>query len=253
MGFWLRTDEQVFKDPLDPENIEWIDDQLSYCDNECEHALPRTSFLPTRLVDLGEGESPRSRLILTKSFANEGSLAPVKYATLSYCWGPKNDADQQLKTTSLNLDLHFQEIPEENWTPVIADTFRVCRSLGIRYVWIDALCIIQGCVDDWNRESEMMGLVFYHSDLTICPLSSHSCLQGFLSPRSSRVKIDFQSAVKREICGVFILYDEHNDVEKPFDSLSSDLERSTWKNRGWTLQEDCLSRRFLYFGQSMLQ
>ncbi|KAF2455740.1 hypothetical protein BDY21DRAFT_306310, partial [Lineolata rhizophorae] len=38
----------------------------------------------------------------------------------------------------------------------------------------------------------------------------------------------------------------------PFETLSSELSRSVWSTRGWTLQEDLLSRRRLVFGKSQV-
>ena len=227
-----------------------------YCDNECEHPPPPTQFLPTRLIDIGKTENSRPRLVTTTSLIDEESPGLVKYAALSYCWGPREDAEQQVKTTWSNLHSFCQEIPEEQLTPVIKDTFRVCRTLQIRYVWIAALCIIQGCMEDWPRESEVMGLVYYHSYLTICPLSSHSCLESFLLPRQG-VNIDFESSIRKEKRGFFTLRYDSNDVEYPSLSSSSwldkDRTRSTWDTRGWTLQENSFSPRLLFFGQSMVQ
>lgn len=59
----------------------------------------------------------------------------------------------------------------------------------------------------------MMGLVYYHSYLTICPLCSHSCLQTFISPRPDGLNLDFQPTRHSNIQGVLTLYEGHNDQD----------------------------------------
>jgi hypothetical protein len=40
------------------------------------------------------------------------------------------------------------------------DAFDLSNRLGISYLWIDSLCIIQDDDEDWQRESSSMGLVY---------------------------------------------------------------------------------------------
>ncbi len=260
LGIWLRTDDQIQRDPLDLENVEWLRDELWWCENKCEHPKPPSNFLPTRLVDVGSQETGGPRLITTELFRDDtASLTTVKYAALSYCWGPEEDAARQLITTKSNFETHCQGIPEDQLTPVIKDSLRVCQSLHIKYIWIDALCIIQGDADDWDYESERMGLIYYHSCVTICSLASRSCLEGFLSPRPAGIKIYFQSAIHNDIHGCFTIYECHNDKDgfprrTPHIPCprSRDIEQSQWLKRGWTLQEGDLSSRLLMFGKHMI-
>ncbi|KAK0702375.1 hypothetical protein B0H67DRAFT_650411 [Lasiosphaeris hirsuta] len=76
------------------------------------------------------------------------------YVTLSHCWGNPVDAERfKLKTT--NLDRHMNpshggvglaELPAN-----FMDAVQVARQLGVRYLWIDPLCIIQ---DNNNSKTE---------------------------------------------------------------------------------------------------
>lgn len=77
-------------------------------------------------------------------------------------------------------------------TPMIQDTITLCRKLGIRYVWIDALCIIQGDLADWERESAKMYGIYYNAHLTIYPTVSGSCLEGFLNRPAPGLEIPFR-------------------------------------------------------------
>jgi len=94
------------------------------------------------------------------------------YATLSYCWG----AGLPLKTTSANILSHCQGIPLESFPKTLAEAIRVTRRLKIRYIWIDALCIIQdGDGQDWAEQSASMTDI-----LNISALESPNCDAGLL-------------------------------------------------------------------------
>jgi hypothetical protein len=51
--------------------------------------------------------------------------------------------------------------------------------MGIRYLWIDTLCIIQDNPKDWELESANMGKVYLHSTCTIAASASGSSTEGF--------------------------------------------------------------------------
>ena len=205
------------------------------------------------------------RLVVSSNLADTSA---VKYTTLSYCWGPKVDADKQLKTERLTYDSRCYGMPLDTMTPVLRDAVMVCRSLGIRYIWVDALCIVQDDMEDWARESEVMGLVYYHAYLTICPLASRSCLEGFLGPRPPGIQIGFCSSLEPTIQGTISLYESHNDRDLAELGLPSRLESGSgfdldppkdldislaaWSTRGWTFQEEHCSFRMLYFGKNMI-
>ncbi|KAM0195743.1 hypothetical protein ACHAPQ_003065 [Fusarium lateritium] len=245
-------------DPLEPSNVEWIKDQIHRCEEQCDHKSSDPEFLPTRLIDVGTQRGDDARLVITadlpKSQDDPGSH-PIKYATLSYCWGPKEEAMQQVKTTTDNLLLHLKRMPLAEMSPVVRDTILVCRALNIRYVWVDALCILQGDAQDWDKESEMMGKVYYCSYLTVCPLVSSSCLQGFLTPRAPGVEVEFHSSLRPRIQGTYSIFECKENVvpDRPPSLLCKHLDenQSSWPTRGWTFQEDILSLRMLFFGESM--
>ena len=181
------------------------------------------------------------------------------YAALSYCWGPPEHANKQLKLSTHNLAIFRSHISSELLSPVQRDAITVCRTLGIRYLWIDSLCIIQNDKADWEEQSEQMANIFAGSSLTICSLASSSCMEGFLTPRAEPVKFKYTSITNSQICGLISL----RPVPEPQSSgarsvrayetpWTQDLKVSFWATRGWVLQERVLSRRKLYFGDSMI-
>ncbi|KAF8846586.1 hypothetical protein BDZ45DRAFT_541413, partial [Acephala macrosclerotiorum] len=95
------------------------------------------------------------------------------------------------------------------------DAVTVTRALGIQYLWIDSLCIVQDDAQDWQIESSKMAEIFSNAHLTIIAATGSSCNDGFLRRIS-------------EILG------------------------SKWIIRGWTFQEERLARRALVFGENKL-
>lgn len=215
-------------------------------------------FLPTRLINVGQNEDDVPRLVIVENMLNSCMIDDVKYATLSYCWGSKEDALKQTKTTKDTILTHCQGIPLGSLSPVIRDTIKVYRAFDIMYLWVDALCIIQGDNVDWNRESQMMGQIYHSCYVTICPLSSRSCLEGYLGPRPQGLEVEFQSSRHEDIWGTYRLIlsstDVDADVVEEFDqrpAVVKDLNRSSWYHRGWTFQERILSPRMIWFGSNM--
>jgi len=95
--------------------------------------------LPVRLVDVGRAPyEPVMCLVQAASLPRTS-----RYAALSYVWG----GDQPLKTTSKNVLAHCQGIPFTVLSATIRDAIEVTRQLGIRYIWIDSLCILQDDAD----------------------------------------------------------------------------------------------------------
>ncbi|UPK89176.1 hypothetical protein LCI18_000111 [Fusarium solani-melongenae] len=248
---WLRMDGKRSPTPLGVHNVEWMKDTLGQCEEKCNHIEAGTDFLPTRLIDVGTETGDDARLMRTADSSDQG----LKYAALSYCWGPKEDAAKQTKTTRSNLSQHLQGMPLRDMVPVVRDAILVCKALNIQYLWVDALCILQDDSDDWDKESQIMGHIFYFSFLTICPLSSNSCLEGFLRPRPPGLEIEFQSSRRKSIRGTYTLFERRSTLENLGIDLKycQDLDRdqSSWVTRGWTLQEDLMSLRILFFGTSM--
>ncbi|KAH8163482.1 hypothetical protein CIB48_g4761 [Xylaria polymorpha] len=84
----------------------------------------------------------------------------IKYAALSYCWGAPADAATQFKTEQSTLNNHLAGFSLDELTSAVHDAVEVTRALSISYLWVDALCIIQDDVSDWEKESSAMADVY---------------------------------------------------------------------------------------------
>ena len=113
----------------------------------------RLVALPTRLIEVSPLGAPKSaRLGTTKG--KTGS-----YIALSYCWG----GNQPFKTTADRLHEYSENLPYEDLPKTILDAFQVTRSLGLQFIWIDSLCIIQDEKDDVAREMANMLQVYQNA------------------------------------------------------------------------------------------
>ncbi len=196
----------------------------------------RDTVLPTRVLDVGKpGDSqPTLKLRVNETETN----AP--YLALSYCWGkqPKPTAPVQpllLRRDTLR-DL-VGDIKLESLQQSIQDAIFVTRKLGFRYLWVDALCIIQDCRIDKDREISQMASIYKNAAITIAAASSEGATDGFLSKKTRPYRPNYELPIPMPNGqrGTVYLSAEAYEPKHPLDK------------RGWTLQEFMLSSRMLIF------
>ncbi|GKZ25431.1 hypothetical protein AbraIFM66951_000643 [Aspergillus brasiliensis] len=280
------------EDRLSTQNTKAIRDHLVDCDINHNHvsSIVRSGEsisdrLPRRLIEITESqEGKRLRLVETKDLTGHGSncqdeSACPKYATLSYRWG----SDEFLTTTPSNLQAHCQDIPLSPFSPDdptatlppgFRDVVDICCALGISYLWIDSLCIIQKETKttdkalleiqqgqsrrDWAIESTKMHSIYMSSYLTIYLTATDTPLQKVLdypiSCSESLIPITYSISNRPDIHGTFFLEPSSYTGEldhlfwNPYLAAEDELDSSVWNTRGWTLQERLLSPRKLYVG-----
>jgi hypothetical protein len=201
-------------------------------------------LLPTRVLDTAPFAEDVTRSSV-KLFEANGARG--HYAALSYCWGPP--PVRTLRTISSNLQHHLSGFDECELPLLFQDVVKVVRKLGIRYVWIDSLCIVQDDPKDWARESACMGTVYESARLTIAATSAKSPTDSlFASVRDSNI---YQTQVPyiaptREQGG-------HYFISTPrFSDRLSCCSDSILGQRGWVVQEWALSRRIIHFHEQGL-
>ncbi|KAI1327338.1 hypothetical protein F5Y16DRAFT_421034 [Xylariaceae sp. FL0255] len=63
------------------------------------------------------------------------------------------------------------------------DAVAVTHALGLRYPWIDSLCILQGDLEDWINEAAAMSYIYRYCHLLLGAARGLSDTEGFLQPR----------------------------------------------------------------------
>ncbi len=160
------------------------------------------------------------------------------WVALSYVWGNS----KVLKLTQGNL-LQLQQpgsLRSDLLPRSIDDASEVTRCLGIRYLWVDSLCIIQDDDADKGILIPQMASIYGLASVTIIQasgLSADSGLPGIQGTPRHKVQVPFT------IKGVTLL--ETLDPAVPEESMSYLGEY--WNTRGWTFQERLVSGKVLIF------
>ena len=147
----------------------------------CWLELSPKRILPTRLIDVGlEGVDPR--LVLSCNCSED-----LKYLTLSHCWGL-----EKLPILTQATYNEFQNgIPSSKLSPTFRDavllTRRFARRFGVRYLWIDALCIFQDSEDGWRQEGAKMADVYGGAWCNLAAAHGVDGNTGLYSERSSPI------------------------------------------------------------------
>ena len=140
----------------------------------------RNRFVPTRLIDVGLLEGSETLKLLDTKQSGISNDMELKYATLSHCWGQT----EHITTKTDTLKKHKTGIAFSELNRTFKDAVLVTRALGLRYVWIDSLCIVQDSASDWQRESFLMGSVYNGGAINIAADGAEDGDQGFLSKRA---------------------------------------------------------------------
>lgn len=140
--------------------------------------------LPTRLIDVGLSplETDPVRVIETSPLATPPPTEPYRYIALSYRWGEGN----RLLTTKSTYTQHQTSIEMDGIPKTIRDAIYATRRLGIRYLWVDALCIIQDDEQDWANEAARMGDIYMNALCTIAAHAADHADCGFLKEAMQR-------------------------------------------------------------------
>lgn len=163
----------------------------------------------------------------------------------------ESDAGMHARALKSNLQDIQSEIPMEKLPRTFQDAILSVRRLQLRFLWIDALCIIQDDPADWAREAARMHEVYGSAYLTIAATSATSSTDGFLK-RSQEMtsSIPYYKDTHTKPCGRFFLAYKQTSGDQ--GSWFSNIEIAQWNSRGWTFQERLLSKRVLHFTKRKL-
>jgi hypothetical protein len=124
---------------------------LHRCDEFHECTSANGAAMPSRLLDVGPADTDTLRLCCS----NKNKT--LKYVALSHCWGVLTEAEKrQFCTTDENIKARQKGFDVSELPKTFRDAVRVAQNLGIQYLWIDSLCIIQGNQKDWKSEAKRM-------------------------------------------------------------------------------------------------
>lgn len=218
---------------------EWLRECMLEHDS-CSGVNTPKEWAPTRLIDVGSS-SPFPDIVKLKQ--TKGWQTPIRYAALSHCWG----AVQPLKLLQSNLHVLMDGICLANLPKSFQDAVYTTRKLGIQYLWIDSLCIIQDSKEDWDLESSLMTDVYGGCLLNIAAAASNDCTGGLFQSRPSSylgpclISVESQNGA---LVSRYQLWDEN--------TWHAEFETAKLNTRAWVMQERMLSPRTLAFTKAQL-
>lgn len=136
----------------------------------------------------------------------------------------------------------WQDIPQ-----TFRDAIDFTRRLGLNYIWIDSLCIVQDDPLDWQREAAQMASIYQHAYATLTASkaidSSRGLYTSYLDPPLPTQRLSLIDDVDNSDLELHAI----SDLEHVGDGASPSFPI---KSRAWVYQERLLSARVIHFAGS---
>jgi len=218
----------VPSDPRESSCFDMINNWINQCTEHATCSPLSPVALPKRVIEIPIDPLAPPRLRVTNG-------AMGGYVILSHCWGAKG----LVKLTNSLLPRYQEGIRLELLPNSFRDAIEITRRLGFRYLWIDALCIIQDNTEDWAEEAGKMAFYYGLSSLMISATAAEDSSRGMLNPRD----ISQSPMLGKE--KKFYLY-------RSLLRLSFQLDISILSTRGWAAQERVLAPRILHYTRQQM-
>ncbi|KAK0710292.1 heterokaryon incompatibility protein-domain-containing protein, partial [Lasiosphaeria miniovina] len=206
-----------------------------------------------------------------------------RYVALSHCWGTSS----RLMATRESIDDLKEGIATSFLPKTFQDAIKITRRLGLKYLWIDCLCIVQDDLADWDVEAANMAYIYRNAYVTVAAAAStdsyYGCFPkrakdsyvspgtrslGYATPREASGERRYTMAFTYSTDGakkpssVHFLEDEwlpgssfHTPQRTAIGSFGrrfDPIAGEPLSSRGWTLQERMLSPRIVHYAGDQL-
>ncbi|KAK6836281.1 hypothetical protein PG987_006776 [Apiospora arundinis] len=215
--------------------------------NSGPHPAKVRPKVPRRLIDVVNKTGQPGEVSLVQP-----QLSGIyEYAALTYCWGQVQGATWL--TTKANLVSRSAGFIRSSMPQTLQDALIITEKLGLRYVWIDALCIVQDDPEDWEVEGSKMAGIYIGAYVTISASSSISSHSGIFNSRSTI------PLWRPEIVHIESELTDGRRSQLYFNTLQpfhygplSDVWNGPLSARAWCLQERALSPRIIHYTNSQI-
>jgi hypothetical protein len=167
-----------------------------------------------------------------------------EYIALSHCWGELSDAKKKTYcTTQNNINQRLRGFSVSELPKTFQHAVEITRELGVLYLWIDSVCIIQYGDDgeDWKRESGLMENVFSAAYCTIAATAAIDSCAGFLERDINPEYVHVQDASGKQFY-----------ISTDVDDFDNDVGKAQLNKRAWVMQEGVLARRAIHFSANQV-
>lgn len=217
----------------------WLDRCLQK-HSSCKLLSLKKDFVPARLIDTEPLPGSEWRLWITA----KNEYRPATYTTLSHRWGTASF----LNLTTQNIGALEAGRPLSALPKTFREAVEIARRLGVRFLWIDSLCILQDSLGDkdWQEQSAAMRDIYTHSVCNIAATGAADSHGGCYFPRDvSRV---IPCTISKNSQGSLSV----DFTVVSMDLWTDDIERAQLNQRGWVLQERLLAPRTLHFAAQQI-
>lgn len=228
----FRKPSRMCRDPKDPSLYRKIKGWIDMCESHhtpCVNGQSTDTDFPRRLIRLPKDGNLSARLVEPE--------VPVQFAALSYCWG----RTPQPSTTRANVLPRHSCLDTTMLPQTLQDAIFVTRSLGIEYLWIDSLCIVQDDIAEWALEAAKMAALYSKAHVVIIAASASDCSEGFLQHRQE------PEVIHADLHNAEPIVVQARRVGGHSCDLKANKNNSPMFTRGWCMQERFLARRAIYF------
>lgn len=218
-----------------PASLDSISSWLTECSASHATCKPPESPLPDRVLEFSKSLRGKISVKLV-----EGLKGNEPYAALSHRWGPSTP---KYRTMHDNLAAHLEGISWDGLPKTFQHAIEVALHLGLKYVWIDSLCIIQDSKEDWLVQSAKMCDIYQGAHVTIAATNSVDSNDGL-----------FRDVHKAPIDGGELRRTKIYIRDRPVSGAGANdhgveghVDETPLLTRGWVFQERLLSKRVIHF------
>ncbi|KAJ8129849.1 hypothetical protein O1611_g3780 [Lasiodiplodia mahajangana] len=195
---------------------------LQQCDQKHSHPAVPDAFRLRMWAIINRG---LFRALNTSTGSIEIMTSIPKFVALSYVWGSEPDQSNYQPLESR---------PVSAYAPTIRDAAVIAKSVGLKWLWVDRVCIDQTSRSEKEVLIPYMKDIFATAQFTIVAGSGDGAQSGLLgspgTPRECEKSLKLNSSM----------------ALLPVSSFDSLHNKSVWSKRGWTFEEFLFSRRLLF-------
>ncbi|RDK42512.1 HET-domain-containing protein [Aspergillus phoenicis ATCC 13157] len=219
--------------PIPQQTVDW--QKVNMWVSDCHNSVKREGSLQAKP---DTSQITGLRVIDTRQRCITIAPAACRYAALSYVWGATS-SDLQATTMNIKDLMRKGSLDSRSLPQIIDDAIVACMKMGIGYLWVDRLCILQD--DDPSRKAHWlnsMGDIYAQAYVTIIALAGKNAQHGLPGVNLVKRPASWTGTTQ----GIYL-------IEKT-PAYTECLRKSRWSTRGWTCQEATLSSRRLLFSDT---
>ena len=214
--------------------LSWLATRLwaKIVDGTISASIPEAK-LPDRVLDISQSKV-NGKIHLVETLGRiHGS-----YTTLSYCWGDFRGFLTEHKSYQDRCNgIDITALPT-----LFRDAGFITACLGLKYLWIDALCIIQDSEEDWEKQASQMADIYRNCAVRIAATAARDPSYTFFPPQPMTASVRMKN-----IEGQRPVYHHEGKCYATLPRrYNRDVDMARLNSRAWVVQERLLAPRTIH-------